>query len=91
MPFENPFYFLRHGETEWNRTGRTHGQLDAPLNGTGRQQAERAADLPADEPIEWIVASPLTRVRHTAEAVAAWHELDVAFDDGLKECHLGDR
>ena len=49
MPFEYPFYFLRHGETEWNRTGRTQGQLDAPLNETGRAQASRAAEILADE------------------------------------------
>ena len=91
MPFDYPFYFLRHGETEWNRTGRTQGQLDAPLNDNGRAQAQRAAELLADEPIERIVASPLSRVRHTAEAVAARHGIDIVFDDELKECHLGDR
>ncbi len=91
MPYEYPFYFLRHGETEWNRTGRTQGQLDAPLNDTGRAQASRAAEILADEPIERIVASPLSRVRHTAEAVADRHGLDIIYDDDLRECHLGDR
>ncbi len=90
MVFEHPFYFLRHGETDWNRTGRTQGQLDAPLNDLGWTQAERAAELLSDEPIERIIASPLSRARNTAEVVASRHGLDVAVDDALMECHLGD-
>ena len=88
--FAHPFYFLRHGETDWNRSKRTQGQTDSQLNLTGRAQAERAADALASEPIARIVASPLSRARHTAEAVAARHGLPVTLDDGLMECHFGD-
>ncbi len=88
--FEHPFYFLRHGETEWNKARKTQGQLDSQLNETGRAQAQRAGDILSGEPIERIIASPLSRVRHTAEAVARHHDLDIIFDDGLKECHLGE-
>ncbi|MEM6461439.1 MAG: histidine phosphatase family protein [Pseudomonadota bacterium] len=90
MAFEHPFYFLRHGETEWNKTGRTQGQLDAQLNQTGLDQAQRAADLLRKEPLQRIVASPLSRAKHTAEAVAAYHQIEIVFDDSLMECHLGD-
>ena len=90
MAFLHPFYFLRHGETQWNKIGKTQGQLDSQLNDTGRSQALRAGEILAAEPIERIVASPLSRARHTAEAVAAHHALTIGFDDGLKECHLGD-
>ena len=88
--FHNPFYFLRHGETEWNRIKRTQGQSNSQLNDTGRAQAQKAAEVLKDEPIERIVASPLDRVRHTAEAVAVFHDVPVTFDDDLMECHLGD-
>jgi probable phosphoglycerate mutase len=84
------FYFLRHGQTGWNLEGRTQGQLDAQLDATGRAQAERAAEILATEPIAHIVSSPLSRARHTAEAVAARHGLTVEFDEGLMECHLGE-
>ncbi|MEX3008008.1 histidine phosphatase family protein [Hoeflea sp. TYP-13] len=90
MSFKYPFYFLRHGETEWNKTRRTQGQLDAQLNDVGREQARRAASLLQSEPIERIIASPLSRARHTAEAVAVHHEIEIMFDDDLMECHLGD-
>lgn len=91
MAFEHPFYFLRHGETDWNKARKTQGQMDSQLNETGRVQAQRAADILAGEPIAGIIASPLSRARHTAEAVAARHGIKIQFDDGLKECHLGER
>ena len=90
MAFKHPFYFLRHGETTWNHAKRTQGQIDTPLNETGKAQALKAGEILANEPIERIVASPLSRVRHTAEAVAAHHDVDISFDEGLMECHLGD-
>ncbi|MDH3667963.1 MAG: histidine phosphatase family protein [Paracoccaceae bacterium] len=91
MAFAHPFYFLRHGETHWNRAKRTQGQTDAKLNETGRAQAASAAEALRDEPIERIVSSPLSRAHDTAMAVAAALDLGVETDDGLMECHLGDR
>lgn len=90
MEFQHPFYFLRHGETGWNRERRTQGQLDSRLNDTGRAQARRAAEALRGEPVARIVASPLSRARDTAQAVAEVLGLEVTTDPGLMECHLGD-
>jgi broad specificity phosphatase PhoE len=90
MAFDHPFYFLRHGETHWNREGRTQGQIDAKLNDLGRAQASRAAEALKDQPIARIVASPLSRAHDTANAVAGALGLEVTLDPGLMECHLGD-
>ena len=33
------FYFVRHGETEWNAERRLQGRLDIALNDVGRRQS----------------------------------------------------
>jgi broad specificity phosphatase PhoE len=38
-------YFVRHGETDWNRERRLQGQHDIPLNALGRTQAVRCGVL----------------------------------------------
>lgn len=86
-----PFYFLRHGETDWNAEGRSQGQTDIPLNKVGLMQAERAARTLAGLPIASIVASPLSRARVTAEMVAAALNLPVSFDPELKEVNFGEQ
>ena len=64
-------YFLRHGETEWNVTGRLQGQRDVPLNGRGRDQATaaghilRAVIAPADLEGMRYVASPMLRLKRS--------------------------
>ena len=64
-----PIYFVRHGETAWNRSSRIQGQIDIPLNLTGHEQAQRVARALkqhlGDSRIDRFVVSPLTRARQT--------------------------
>jgi probable phosphoglycerate mutase len=64
-----PIYFIRHGETDWNREGRIQGQIDIPLNDTGHQQAIAISrglkSFLGDTRIELFIVSPLTRTRQT--------------------------
>jgi probable phosphoglycerate mutase len=84
-----PYWFLRHGETDWNRENRTQGSTDVPLNEQGIAQAHRAAALLHGRGIETIVSSPLQRARHTADIVAAALGLAVHIRQDLREASFG--
>lgn len=82
---------LRHGETEWSRTGRHTGRTDVPLTDRGRADARAAAAtvlrLRGDGPPALVLASPRSRARDTA-ALAG---LDVdAVDERLAEWDYGE-
>ncbi len=70
-------FLLRHGETEWNQTGRFQGITDVPLDPAGRRQADALSLSLRDEPLCAVYASPLSRARETAERVARPHGLAV--------------
>ena len=89
-------YFVRHGETDWNREARYQGQVDIPLNDLGRAQARRngetlRAHLPDPLALDYL-ASPLSRTRETMaimrDALGLTME-GVAFDDRLREMNYG--
>jgi broad specificity phosphatase PhoE len=83
------FYFLRHGQTDWNLEGRYQGASDIPLNATGIAQARTAAKLLARVEMDRIVASPLIRALTTAEIVAEQHGVPIHSDRGLVERNFG--
>ena len=60
---------IRHGETEWSRTGRHTGRTDVPLNDQGRDEARDAARTLDGWNIACAYTSPLGRARETAELV----------------------
>src|SRR4051794_41858311 len=80
---------LRHGRTEWNATGRFQGQMDAPLDGIGRAQAEAAAVAVAPMRPNAIVTSDLSRAADTATAVAAEAGGEPAIDPRVRGNFLG--
>jgi broad specificity phosphatase PhoE len=83
------FWYLRHGETDWNAQGLSQGNIDIPLNPTGLAQARSAAELLRHRGIATIVASPLSRARVTAEMVGETLGLPVAIDADLREVSFG--
>ena len=81
---------LRHGETDWNRQSRFQGQIDVPLNATGRQQAQQAAAFLRQTPIKRAYSSPMARPRETAELVLEHHaHVPLIPDQGLLEIGHG--
>jgi len=80
---------IRHGETAWNVDGRIQGQLDVPLNDTGRWQVHRLALALADENISAIYSSDLLRALETAQAVERGCGQPITTDVGLRERGFG--
>ena len=73
-PHSGPRLLLvRHGETEWNRASRFQGTMDIPLNDTGREQGQKAAEFLKDVAIDFAVTSPMLRPKETAEIILQEH------------------
>jgi probable phosphoglycerate mutase len=90
-------YFIRHGQTDWNAERRFQGQLDVPLNDTGRGQATRngraLVEVIATAAAFDFVSSPLRRAAETMEIIR--REMALApdayrTDPRLMEIHVGD-
>lgn len=73
MITKTSFYFVRHGVTDWNTSGRIQGCADIPLNAVGMRQAEAVAQATRDVQFSSIVSSPLRRALQTANSFALHH------------------
>jgi broad specificity phosphatase PhoE len=58
---------LRHGQTEWSRSGRHTGRTDVALTPEGAAAAAALAPMLARRQIAAVFTSPATRARRTAE------------------------
>jgi len=86
-------WFIRHGETLWNRERRMQGWQDIALNDTGRQQAAllaaRIAVEAASAPFTALYSSPLTRALETARPIAERLGLPILPEPDLRERCFG--
>ena len=94
------FYFVRHGETDWNAERRLQGQLDIALNDIGRRQSAQCGSTlrgliaarrkaPADFA---FISSPLSRARETMEILRGGLDLPrdgYAIEPRLAELSFG--
>jgi probable phosphoglycerate mutase len=82
-------YIVRHGATDWNQAGRIHGQLDPPLNATGRDQARLVGQRLATLAATALYSSDLQRAYETAQIIGRATGLRVVQKTGLREMHFG--
>lgn len=60
-------WLLRHGQTEWSKSGQHTGLTDIPLTEKGEEQAAAARPKLADVHFDLVLASPYQRAIRTAE------------------------
>jgi broad specificity phosphatase PhoE len=87
-PPEGRVLLVRHGETEWSRSGRHTGTTDLPLTEEGRRAAERLRPLLAERPFALVLSSPRRRARETCE-LAGFGDL-MRIDPDLVEWEYGE-
>jgi probable phosphoglycerate mutase len=80
-------FLIRHGETEWSKSGRHTSVTDLPLTPEGERVAASLKERLAGESFDLVLTSPRQRARRTAE-LAGYPEAEV--DDDLVEWNYGD-
>ncbi len=85
-------YFIRHGQTDWNKQGKMQGSTDIALNETGLEQAANVASSLVSNNAEFkkIFSSPLSRASKTAEIIGQKLDLGVEHLEELKEFYFGE-
>jgi broad specificity phosphatase PhoE len=82
---------IRHGETDWNSSGRLQGCEDIELNELGRLQAAQLAAYLSKQQWDVIISSPLKRAYETAQIIASHISLtNLILHEGLRERDYGE-
>lgn len=87
-------YFLRHGESEFNKSMTWSGSTDTSLTELGKVQAANAGEAAenAGLAIDMIISSPLSRAIETAKIFASkikYPVQDIVVDDEVIERNFG--
>src|SRR3989344_1953576 len=82
-------YLVRHGETEWNKSGIVMGQSDSPLTEAGLEQAQKTAQDLKGIHFDAIFSSDLHRAKRTAEIIKLERQLAIQTSKALRERTCG--
>ena len=83
-------YIIRHGQTDWNKQKVMQGQIDIPLNETGKEQARELGKKLKEIVFDYVFCSPLIRTRQTLENLDLKSATQIVYDDRLKERNYGE-
>ena len=79
---------VRHGETEWSRSGRHTSFTDVELTSRGREQARELATRLARVDVALVLTSPRQRARDTCTLAGLGERAEIT--DDLAEWNYGD-
>ena len=82
-------YIIRHGQTDWNVEGRYAGRIDVKLNEKGKKQAEEIRKKLENTKFDFVISSPLTRAKETAEIICGDRNT-IEIDERIIERSNGD-
>ena len=80
-------YFVRHGQTEWNKIGKMQGHKDIELNDEGKQQAQVVKEKLQGIKFDKVFSSPLIRATETAKIIS---NQEITIDNRLIERFNGE-
>jgi broad specificity phosphatase PhoE len=80
---------VRHGETEWNISGKYQGQLDSPLTETGKMQSTAVGFGLTRFCFDAFYSSDLGRAVQTSEIISGEIEFGYEYEKNLRERNLG--
>ena len=83
------YFFVRHGQTDWNVQGKVQGHTDIPLNEIGKQQARVLKKMLEETHFSACISSDMQRAVETASIVIEEYSLDVVKDSTLRTTHYG--
>ena len=88
MPSE--IWLVRHGETEWSRSGQHTSRTDLPLTADGERQAASLKRMLEGRKFALVLSSPMRRAIETCRLVGLTPEVALETTDDLREWDYGD-
>jgi broad specificity phosphatase PhoE len=97
MEHSKEIWAIRHGETEWSRSGQHTGRTDVPLTDTGKRQAQALGQILGKRSFTLVLTSPLSRASETcrlaglgdrARVIADLAEWDYGIFEGRKTSEI---
>ena len=80
-------WLIRHGETEWTKSGQHTGRTEIPLTEHGRQRAQAVGRMLRDQSFSLVLISPRQRAQDTARLAGL--DAGAQIDDNLHEWDYG--
>ena len=88
MKVDNQILLIRHGETEWSKSGQHTGTTDIELTDAGRAAARALRERLAGREFALVLTSPLRRARETCALAGFGDRAEI--DEDLRELDYGD-